>query len=1144
MLLDLNTDTPGHRAGFRLHRLEVMNWGTFHQSIWSIDPKGGNGLLTGDIGSGKSTLVDAITTLLVPGRKIVYNKAAGAEGRERNLRTYIKGAYKNEKVSGSSKGRDVFLRPDNTDYSVLLAAFINEGTAEVVTLAQVFRMTEERVNRFYVIASKGMCIKPDFIDFGTQWSALKRRLRNDDAVEVFGSFQEYADQFRRRFGIQQEEALELFFQTVSMKNVGNLTEFVRERMLGRTDIDASIEKLVAGYAEATAAYDEVKKARCQIELLQPLIEADKKREKLINTIDALEQVRIELPRFFAFHRAKLAQEKLVQYRSEYAGLSSDLDRTQVEISDTREAANRLQAQLQGNEIYQQKAQLNQQIGQLEKERDRRRQETDRLSGKLINLDRLDEAKRWVMPTDAATAIDEKRKIGERLTEVEEQLDRLQHQRTALAIRKAKAQEESDELTAELESLRNRPTSIPRRQLQLRRRLCEALQLPEAELPFAGELLQVRENATDWEGAIERILRNFGLSILVADRHYKALNRLVNSQNLGQKLVYLRTLPHRRRPESDLHSNSLVRKVRIKTDSEHRDWLADEMHRRYDYQCCETLEEFRQAERALTVQGLSKTNRRRHVKDDGFDLSDRSRYILGWTNEAKIKALENRQRSALAKLDESKNALNEHQQQEAKQNNLRDLLIGLQDYPDFEQIDFSTSVRRIQKYKAELIQLESRSGKLKELEAQLDALKRQLAIIEKRKEDLLTHRGSLQNQVLVTGNNIYRDLSELGVSTVPPVSEEGLPQVESIFENFSDLALPQIKPSETLKSLIGQSELKDDIRVIEDKLTSKLSRRRDERARIDRSLIKYMGDFRHQFPEEGREMDADLSTLPDFRRHYQSLKRDQLPDFEQRFRQLLRENTIRGIVGFQNQLDRADTEIARKIQQINEHLHDIDYNPGSYITISREEVKTEDILDFKRDLKAALSDTFGPEGDEAYNERKFLEVKKLLDRFKAETEADARWTKKVTDVREWYNFGADEIDRDTLDSREYFSDSSGKSGGQKEKLAYTILASAIAFQFGLRNKRGKDRSFRFVVIDEAFGRGSDESTRYALRLFDRLNLQLLIVTPLQKINIIEGHIGSLHFVSNPEGSRSMVRNLTIEEYREERTRRRERETSMS
>ncbi len=80
---------------------------------------------------------------------------------------------------------------------------------------------------------------------------------------------------------------------------------------------------------------------------------------------------------------------------------------------------------------------------------------------------------------------------------------------------------------------------------------------------------------------------------------------------------------------------------------------------------------------------------------------------------------------------------------------------------------------------------------------------------------------------------------------------------------------------------------------------------------------------------------------------------------------------------------------------------------------------------------------------------------------------------------------------------------------------------------------RSRSFRFVVIDEAFGRGSDESARYGLELFKRLHLQLLIVTPLQKIHIIEPFVASVGFVHNPEGRDSQLRNLSIEEYRAER-----------
>src|SRR5699024_8666581 len=104
-------------------------------------------------------------------------------------------------------------------------------------------------------------------------------------------------------------------------------------------------------------------------------------------------------------------------------------------------------------------------------------------------------------------------------------------------------------------------------------------------------------------------------------------------------------------------------------------------------------------------------------------------------------------------------------------------------------------------------------------------------------------------------------------------------------------------------------------------------------------------------------------------------------------------------------------------------------------------------------------------------------------------------------------------------------------------AYTVLAASLAYQFGLQWGEKRSRSFRFVVIDEAFGRGSDESARYGLELFARLNLQLLIVTPLQKIHIIEPFVASVGFVHNPHGQQSMLRNLGIEEYRQEKAARR-------
>lgn len=108
-------------SGFRLTRLEVFNWGTFEGRVWTRNAGGRNALLTGDIGSGKSTLVDAVTTLLVPAQRIAYHKAAGADSRERTLRSYVLGHYKSERNEVSGTAKPVALR-DHNSYSVILGS--------------------------------------------------------------------------------------------------------------------------------------------------------------------------------------------------------------------------------------------------------------------------------------------------------------------------------------------------------------------------------------------------------------------------------------------------------------------------------------------------------------------------------------------------------------------------------------------------------------------------------------------------------------------------------------------------------------------------------------------------------------------------------------------------------------------------------------------------------------------------------------------------------------------------------------------------------------------------------------------------------------------------------------------------------------
>lgn len=222
--------------------------------------------------------------------------------------------------------------------------------------------------------------------------------------------------------------------------------------------------------------------------------------------------------------------------------------------------------------------------------------------------------------------------------------------------------------------------------------------------------------------------------------------------------------------------------------------------------------------------------------------------------------------------------------------------------------------------------------------------------------------------------------------------------------------------------------------------------------------------------------------------------------------------------------------------INEHLSEIVYNStkDSYIIILIDPTVNKEVRLFREELKKCYIHSFSSSTD-LYTEEKYEQVKRILDRFASGDNIDRDWTNTVTDVRQWFEFNASERLNENDEEVEFYEGSGGKSGGQKEKLAYTILASALAYQFGLQFGERKSRSFRFVVIDEAFGRGSDESTRYGLELFKKLNLQLLIVTPLQKIHIIEGHVNSFHFISNRDGNNSQVSNFTKTEYHKEKAR---------
>ncbi|MCP4721517.1 MAG: AAA family ATPase [Desulfobacteraceae bacterium] len=1105
----------GGMAGFRLNSLELLNWGTFHKNIWVIDPKGSNSLLTGDIGSGKSTLVDAVTTLLVPHNRIMFNKAAGAGARERTLYSYIRGEYKNVKYEYEQSGKPVALRDEN-DCTILLGYFYNQGFDRGVTLAQVFWLKDNNKNpeRFFIISESRLSITADFTDFGDNLLDLRKRLKQQPNVQVMDSFKTYGSRFRRILGIQAPQALDLFHQTVSMKSVGNLTRFIRLHMLDRTNVEDRIRDIRKNFDSLNLAHGAVIKAKKQIELLTPVSKNGEKFKTLKGEQDELVQCRDALNAYFAHILKTLLKKRLDQIQRELKKVNHNLNIIEQDLQTLRKKQGAIVIDIDDNGGRRIRD-IRNEIRHLESERERKKA----LDQEYITLAQalgLSRAKNLDIFVD-----NQKKAVGI-LNREEQNLNQIQDEQVNTKIAMEILKEKISDIDRELASLKARKSNIPLKNLELRRKMAQVLNLNEADMPFIGELIKVDENHLPWEGALERLLHTWGLSLVVPDRLYRIVAQYVDQTHLKGRLVYFRVQASAKRTAPGPgDERSLVNRVMIKPDTPYHGWISQGLCKRFDYICCNTMEDFYRLPRAITKKGQIKTGKQRHEKDDRHSIHDRSRYILGWQNKEKIKTLE----KIKSKHEQDGNRLFDQlkglveRQESARQ--LTDHCRQFKKFMNFDQIQWQKAAKKIHLLDREKETIENSSDILLTLKKQLEAVELKILELENERRRQGDLRGRIQQQFLDKKSALTEAKQE--IETFEPG------QLRALFPRLNTLASDALKGK-----VINLNNFKKSKNKTRDKIQDKIGGKEKRLSRLNDKIISGMQNFKNTYPEKTSEADASIDSLNEFNEILNNLLTQDLPRHEARFKELLNTGTINSIVLFQNRLDKKRREIEKKINIINTSLQEVEYSPGTFIELLIAPSQDSEIRDFKTDLKQCLSHTL--DGEDIYNEKKFLAVKKLLDRFNTRqgyADIDKKWTAKVTDVRNWFVFSAVEKWQETYEEKEFYSDSSGKSGGQKEKLAYTILAAALAFQFGLEWGEKKSRTFRFVVIDEAFGRGSDESTRYGLELFKKLNLQLLIVTPLQKINIIEDYISAVHFVHNEDGKYSVLKNLTVNEYREQK-----------
>lgn len=1118
-------NTSPQVAGFKLDYMEVWNWGTFDKTIYRINPSGNNSLLTGANASGKSTLIDALLTLIVPlKRQRFYNQSSGAEKKgNRTEESYFFGNYGNQQQDGNSGMTSLKLRGKN-DRSVLLATFCNVDD-RVVTLFQVRYYIGEDLKVVFGIARKPLTIKEHFTEFdpkGVWRKHLDKELNSGNTrrmIEFFNGAKDYQEKMLELFGMRSDKALTLFNQIVGVKVLDDLDSFIRNNMLEMWDAEKKYQELRDNFQNLMEAKTNIDKTKEQIRQLEPIDALAKELQAIDKRIKGLQHEKEVAAFWFASRTIELCKEELSHCKAEQRKLDDELKALKVEKTELESEQMRLSIAIERDEVGQQIKELERDIRENEQKRNNRQTKLNSYNtlAQKVNLE--------INPN--AFAFDTNR------TKAKVEKDALQKQIDKdLAEEKRLTQNALDEIENDIKQhvetiryLKDHKNNISGRVAEIRDEIIKHVGATTDEIPFVGELISIKDNEHEWEYAIERILHNFALRLIVPEKYYQQVNEYVNNHDLQGRIVYQRYGGAENIPEFEdrqILENSLMKKIDLKSKSRYFDWLEDRLYTEFNYACVDSLSDFSHiAEKAVTKKGLIKSRGGKHEKDDRPETQGRSHYVLGWDNREKIAELKNEYEKLLNQQKLKKDEIKRLDAQKKELEEQREAFHDLFKYEKFDDIDWQSYAQIIQEKNEAKKRLEETNDRVKALQEQLKNVQKSLDNIELKKDETIRHQTRVSDRVGM--------VSKLQNENVQAVALMGLVDTDNFEEKHLEILAIELDEIAAKRSSIYGS------------IDNDMSAQRGQRNKKNSECQKLISEFKNPSEEitsryrdwrsDVNSLTGDVEYVGEYQKFLTRLYKENLPGFEDKFNKYLRETITQNVNAFRMFFENWDESIRKTIIQLNSYLKDIDFSshPSTYIQLEATKKLNVDAAEFRQLLKEAIPNLREVEASIDGRRSHFEQhIEPLMQRLQ-----DEQWRSSVMDVRGWFSYRAVEYYQEDSQKRNTYESMGQLSGGEKAQLTYTILGSAIALHFGL-TKQGLDSSFRFIAIDEAFRAQDEDKARYLISLCKQLHLQLLVVTPSDNIHIVENDISYVHYVER-KGNASVLYNMPISKFQEERER---------
>jgi uncharacterized protein YPO0396 len=1071
---------------FILTSLELYNWGGFrgyHRA--EIDPAGT--AVIGPTGSGKTTLVDALMTLLCANPR--YNLAStGGHESDRDLVSYVRG------VSGPGDGGAGQSHIARQGKAVTAIAATLERDGQQVRLGALLwfegsSSTATDLKKLWLFSEAPEQTLEHWLNLHREGGmrSLRQMEKDGTGIWTYPSKKAFLARLRDYFEVS-ENAFTLLNRAAGLKQLNSIDEIFRELVLDDRSAFERAAEVASSFDDLTDIHRELETARQQQRSLQPVADNWERYQAFQTQLHDKQALEGILPVWFAEQGCRLWLAETNRLKGEFDSAESDRELCESQLEAQRTVVGQQHQrylQVGGASIDQLRAR----IAEWEKVCAKRDIHAAQYQLLARNLGLPDEL--------SAAALQNNQKLaGKRLEELGRQITVAREREFTAGVAEKELNDRLQALQIEQAEVMRRPGSNLHSSFQVfRSDLAAELGLDESALPFVAELVQVKPEQQAWRGAIERAIGSHRLRMLVPSESAQASLRWVNQRHnrLHVRLLEVREPTSQPRFFEDGFTRKLTFKEHAYREAI-KALLADN-----DRHCVDSPEQLRHTPHAMTALGLMSGKERFFDKQDQKRLDED--WLTGFDNRDRLAAMAEQIRVLDEELKPAKAALSAAGDVVGRlQDQMRTL--GRFQELQFEDIDLPEAQGQVNELRAHLAALTCPDSDLAMVKIALDeaeALQREHELQLRQLIERCAELKSQFDQAASATRKAYRG-AELGMNDA---------QRELAAINF-----PTVKPEE-LGDIFELErkhslELRQQIKEVSERLQKQqveLAKRMSDALRVDTGALS----------EVGRE----LADIPKYLERLRVLTEEALPDKLKRFLEYLNRSSDDGVTQLLSYIDHEVSLIEERLEDLNSTMRRVDFQPGRYLRLVAGKVIHESVRTLQRAQRQLNSARFTD--DEGASQYKALQELVLLLKDACERNR-THGARALLDPRFRLEFAVSVIDRESGGVIETRTGSQGGSGGEKEIIASYVLTASLSYALC---PDGSSRPlFGTIILDEAFSRSSHAVAGRIIAALREFGLHAVFITPNKEMRLLRHHTRSA-IVVHRRGMESSLASLSWE-----------------